>query len=196
MSLHDNGAHVWVIDPAKASVVATIVIPGAPEFMVYDEAADRIYLNIKSKDVVAVIDPSTNKVIAQWPTAPATLPHGLAFDAGTHQLFSSGGSGKLVAIDTKTGAVTGSIDIAQKVDQIAFDAAGARLYCAGADKMSVISTAGGKLKTLGDTIPRLPRKTSRSTRLRAWCGRRIPMAGVPMQNLGLRQSRNPRIASA
>jgi DNA-binding beta-propeller fold protein YncE len=147
---HDNGAHVWVIDPAKASVVATIVIPGAPEYMVYDESADRIYLNIKSKDVVAVIDPSTNKVIAQWPTAPATLPHGLAFDAVTHQLFSSGGSGKLVAIDTRTGAVTGSVDIAQKVDQIAFDAAGARLYCAGADKMSVISTAGGKLKTLGD----------------------------------------------
>jgi DNA-binding beta-propeller fold protein YncE len=74
----------------------------------------------------------------------------LALDAGNHQLYSSGGSGKLVAIDTKTGAVSGSIDIAQKVDQIAFDADGARLYCAGAGVMSVIATTGGKLQALGD----------------------------------------------
>jgi DNA-binding beta-propeller fold protein YncE len=147
---HDNGPNVWVIDPARKAVIDTISIPGAPEYMVYDAAADRIYLNIKNKDLVAVIEPSTNKVIAQWTTAPATLPHGLALDAGNHQLYSSGGSGKLVAIDTKTGAVSGSIDIAQKVDQIAFDADGARLYCAGAGVMSVIGTTGGKLQALGD----------------------------------------------
>jgi len=147
---HDNGVNVWVIDPVRKAVIDTISIPGAPEYMVYDNAADRIYLNIKNKDLVAVIDPSTNKVVAQWATAPATLPHGLALDAGNHQLYSSGGSGKLVAIDTKTGAVSGSIDIAQKVDQIAFDADGARLYCAGAGVMSVIATTGGKLQALGD----------------------------------------------
>jgi len=147
---HDNGEHVWVIDTAKKAVVDTISIPGVPEYMVYDNAADRIYLNIKNKDLVAVIEPSINKVVATWTTAPATLPHGLALDAGTHQLYSSGGSGKLVAIDTKTGAVTGSIDIAQKVDQIAFDADGARLYCAGADILSVVGTTGGKLQSLGD----------------------------------------------
>jgi DNA-binding beta-propeller fold protein YncE len=147
---HDDGADVWVIDPVKSTVIATISIPGVPEYMVYDPAADRIYLNIKNKDVVAVIDPSTNKVTAQWPTAPALLPHGLALDIGTHQLYSSGGNGKLVAIDTKTGAVTGSVEVAEKVDQIAFDADGAVLYCAGADKMSVIRTSGGKLQPLGN----------------------------------------------
>jgi DNA-binding beta-propeller fold protein YncE len=147
---HDDGANVWVIDPVRKAIIDTISIPGAPEYMVYDKAADRIYLNIKSKDLVAVIEPSTNKVVAQWTTVPATLPHGLALDAGNHQLYSSGGSGKLVAIDTKTGAVSGSIDIAQKVDQIAFDADGERLYCAGADVMSVIATTGGKLRALGD----------------------------------------------
>src|ERR1700680_2395984 len=77
---HDDGAEVWVIDRKAAKVVATVAVPGVPEFMVYDESTDRIYLNIKNKDIVAVIDPTANKVIARWPTAPATLPHGLALD--------------------------------------------------------------------------------------------------------------------
>lgn len=149
---HDNGADVWVIDPSKSMVVATINIPGVPEYMLYDETADRIYVNIKNKDVVAVIDPANNKVVGQWSTKPASLPHGLALNSDAHQLYSSGGNGKLVAIDTKTGAVTGSVDIVQKVDQIAFDAVGAILYCAGADKMSVIRAAGGKLAPLGEVI--------------------------------------------
>jgi len=147
---HDEGADVWVIDPKTAKVVATVAIPGVPEFMVYDESTDRIYLNIKSKDVVAVIDPAANKVIARWPTAPAAQPHGLALDADNHRIFSAGGNGKLVVIDTKTGSVTDTVDIVQKVDQIAFGASSGLVYCAGADKMSVVRTAGGQVLLLGD----------------------------------------------
>jgi YVTN family beta-propeller protein len=147
---HDDGADVWVIDPQTAKVVATIAIPGVPEFMVYDQSSDRIYLNIKDKNLVAVIDPSSSKVIAQWPTAPATQPHGLAVDTANHRIFSAGANGKLVAIDTTTGSVTSSADIVAKVDQIAFDAAGGLVYCAGTDKMSVVRTTGGKLSLLGD----------------------------------------------
>jgi DNA-binding beta-propeller fold protein YncE len=147
---HDEGMDVWVIDPAASKVVATIAIPGVPEYMVYDAAADRIYLNIKTKDSVAVIDPSTNKVVASWPTAPAAQPHGLALDAANHRIFSAGGNGKLVVIDTRSGSATGSIDIAAKVDQIALDAAGGLLYCAGASKMSVLQDTGGNLTSLGE----------------------------------------------
>jgi len=147
---HDDGTDVWVIDPKLAKVVATIAIPGVPEFMVFDQSADRIYLNIKNKDLVAVIDPSANKVIAQWPTAPATQPHGLALDDANHRIFSAGANGKLVAIDTTTGSAIGSVDIVAKVDQIAFDAPGGLLYCAGTGKMSVVRTSGGKLSLLGD----------------------------------------------
>ena len=138
-----------MIDPVTAKVVQSIAVAGVPEFMVYDARADRIYLNIKSKDSVAVIDPSQNKVVATWSTAPAVQPHGLALDADNHRIFSAGGTGKLVAIDTATGALIESIDIVPKVDQIAFDAAGGIIYCAGTDKMSVLSTKGGKLASLG-----------------------------------------------
>src|ERR1700680_1692587 len=147
---HDDGTDVWVIDPKMAKVGATIAVPGVPEFMVYDESTDRIYLNIKSKDIVAVIDPTANKVIARWPTAPATLPHGLALDTGNHRIFSAGANGKLVVIDTKTGSVTDAVDIVPKVDQIAFGASSGLVYCAGTDRMSVVRTTGGKVQLLGE----------------------------------------------
>jgi len=139
---HDNGANVWVIDPATAKVVGSIDVPGVPEFMVYDDTTDRIYLNIKSADKVAVIDPGAGKVVAQWPTAPASAPHGLALDAVNHRIFSAGGNGKLAVIDTKTGKLATAIDIAAKVDQIAFDPASQLVYCAGTGKLSIVRTSG------------------------------------------------------
>jgi YVTN family beta-propeller protein len=147
---HDNGADVWVIDPASSKVVATIKIPGVPEFMVYDPDQDLIYLNIKTKDTVAVIDPGKNLVTTQWPTGAAAQPHGLALDAANHRIFVAGGGGKLTVIDTKTGAISQTLDIAAKVDQIAFDAASGLLYCAGADKMSVLRATGAKLTSVGE----------------------------------------------
>ena len=147
---HDDGTDVWVIDPQEAKVVNTVPIPGAPEAMVYDPSTDRIYLNIKTRDVIAVIDPSSNAVIAQWSTAPATRPHGLALDLARHHIFSAGANGKLVAIDTTSGAASGSVDITPKVDQIALDAATGLLYCAGNDRISVVRVSGGKLSFLGE----------------------------------------------
>lgn len=147
---HDEGSNVWVIDPKTVKVTADIKVPGVPEFMVYDPGADRIYLNIKNKDQVAVIDPASNHVVAEWSTAPASLPHGMALDAEHHRIFTAGGNGKLAVIDTQSGRVVDSTDIAPKVDQIAFDPASHLLYCAGADKMSVINTSGAKLASAGE----------------------------------------------
>jgi len=147
---HDEGMDVWVIDALVAKVVTSIAIPGVPEAMVYDPPADRIYLNIKNKDVVAVIDPSTNVVIAQWPTAPATGPHGIALDGSGHRVLSAGANGKLVAIDTRSGVASDSIDITPKVDQIALDLRSGLLYCAGTDKISVVRVSDGKLTRLGE----------------------------------------------
>lgn len=147
---HDNGEHVWVIDPKSAKVIAAVAIPGAPEYMVYDASADRIYLNIKTVDAVVVIDPNSHSVVGQWATAPATQPHGLALDAGSHRVFASGANGKIVAISTQTGKVTATADIAVKVDQIAYDAEQHQIYCAGPDLLSVVQVTLNGLAFAGN----------------------------------------------
>lgn len=147
---HDDGSSVWVIDPARDRVVGSVEVPGAPELMEYDPSRNRIYLNIKSKDVVAVIDPRSNTTVAQWPTAPATHPHGLALDVAHHRIFVAGANGKLSVLDTHSGKLLGSVDIAERVDEIAFDPARKLLYCAGTGKMSVIRVSGDLLSEAGD----------------------------------------------
>ncbi len=147
---NDNGKYLWAIDPAAGKVIAAIEIPGEPECMAHDEAADRIYLNIKNLSEVAVIDTKTNTVVAHWPTAPVTGPHGLVFDAAASRVYSSGDNGKLVAIDTKTGQVIGSTEITKKVDQIAFDVSTRRIFCAGPDHLSVVKATATGVKFLGN----------------------------------------------
>jgi DNA-binding beta-propeller fold protein YncE len=147
---HDNGEHVWVIDPKAAKIVGAIDIPGAPEYMVCDAATNRIYLNIKTTDELVAIDPGSNKLVSRWPTAPAIKPHGLALDAQRQRLFVSGANGKLVAIDTMTGKITSSVDITEKVDQIAFDPGKHQIYCTGPDWMSVVDAASDQLKFIGN----------------------------------------------
>jgi DNA-binding beta-propeller fold protein YncE len=147
---NDNGRYVWVIDPDTLKVVAAIAIPGTPECMAHDAASHRVYLNLKSTSQVAAIDTRSNEIVAQWPTAPAAAPHGMAFDARTSLIFSSGDNGKLVAIDARSGRVTGSANIAAKVDQIAFDPDTRRVYCAGTGRMSVVQESGEGLQSLGE----------------------------------------------
>jgi DNA-binding beta-propeller fold protein YncE len=147
---NDNGKYLWAVDPDAGKVTAAIEIPGEPECMAHDATADRIYLNIKNLNEVAVIDTKTNAVVAHWPTAPATGPHGLAFDAAAGRIYSSGDNGTLVAIDTKTGKVVGSTETTPQVDQIAFDAVTRRIFCAGPDHLSVVAATAGGVKFLGN----------------------------------------------
>lgn len=147
---NDEGSHVWAIDADSGKVAATIDIPGAPEYMVYDSKADRIYLNIKTKNEIAVIDPSSDTLVAHWPTAPAEKPHGLAFDPASGRLFSAGANGILAVIDSGTGKMIGSVGIAKGVDQAAFDPLTGRIYCACADWMSVARETSDGAEFLGN----------------------------------------------
>ncbi len=135
-SANDEGTHIWEIDPVTEKVTGDIAIPGAPEYMVYDAATDRIYLNLKPASEMVVIDPAALKVVAHW-TTPFS-PHGLALDPVTGRLFSAGLKGQLGVIDTKTGNTIATVQIPEMVDQIAFDPATRRVYCACANVMGVV----------------------------------------------------------
>lgn len=146
---NDNGTYLWAVDPEAAKVVAAIAIPGEPECMAHDAATDRIYLNLKTRNEVAVIDLKTATVVTTWPTAPATGPHGLVFDAARGRIYSAGENGQLVALDSHTGKMIASTSIVEHVDQIAFDPATSRIFCAGPGAMSVVQASATGLTALG-----------------------------------------------
>jgi DNA-binding beta-propeller fold protein YncE len=148
---HDDGTDVWVIDPKADKITGTVTVAGAPEVLVYDPATDLLYQNIKPTDQLQVIDPAKNTVIATWPTAPVTSPHGLDLDSKHGLLFTAGKNGKLAAIDVSTGKVTSSCDIALKVDEIALNQTGDRIYCAcSSGFVSVVGVSGNTVTHLYD----------------------------------------------
>src|SRR6202790_5479117 len=61
-----HGKAASVIDPKTRKVVATIALSGKPEAPVAD-GKGRVYVNIEDKGSIAVIDSSSNKVVAEWP---------------------------------------------------------------------------------------------------------------------------------
>ena len=151
---HDDGAEDWIINAKTDALIGSVTIAGAPEYVAYDAATDRLYQNIKPANITQVINPLTHAVEASWPTAPMTSPHGLAIDSKMHHVFAAG-QGMAVMLDQKTGKVLASVAIAPGyVDQIAFDEGKKRLYCACGDAgaVSVVIETDAGLTLLG-TVP-------------------------------------------
>jgi DNA-binding beta-propeller fold protein YncE len=75
----------------------------------------------------------------------------MVVDGKAHRLFAAGSNGKLVVLDTRTGKMIGSTDIARGADQIAIDPALKRIYCAcGSGAISVVEETADGASRLGD----------------------------------------------
>lgn len=90
-----------VIDTKTRTVVATIALPGKPEFPAVDGAGN-VYDNIESKNEIVRLDAHAYKVTAEWPTG-CDSPSGLAMDQAGHRLFSVCDGKKMSVIDATTG---------------------------------------------------------------------------------------------
>jgi DNA-binding beta-propeller fold protein YncE len=146
----DNGTEVWVIDARSEKIVGTVKVSGAPEWIEYDPATDRLYQNVKTDATVQVIAPDEKKVKEVWKTAPATGPHGLAVDTAAGRVYTAGNNGKLAVLDIKTGKLLASADIGTGVDQIAFDPEKKRIYCACRSVLSVVEATPDGAKLLAN----------------------------------------------
>jgi DNA-binding beta-propeller fold protein YncE len=149
---NDGGTNIWVYDPTAGNVVQTLTIDKAPESSVFDRKAHILYQNIKTANEIQEIDTQSGKVLANWPTAPATSPHGLVMDAKSQLLFCAGKNDTLVAIDVKTGAVTQTVTLASATDQIAVDSKLRRIYCPGSGSITVVQLDDAGKATVAQTL--------------------------------------------
>src|SRR5580765_5844791 len=121
------------------------------EDLALDEQNKRLFQVVKGANALMAIDPSNNKVLETWSTAPATNPHGMALVPDSETVLVAGGSGKLALINRSSGKVVASADIAPRVDEMAYDPGLHTAYCAsGQGKISVVRVAADKLTAVGD----------------------------------------------
>ncbi|HWF37528.1 MAG TPA: YncE family protein [Candidatus Acidoferrales bacterium] len=133
-----NGKTATLIDPATLRVVATISLGGEPEYPQADPDTGVIYQNLEDTNELVVVDPQMQAVVKRFSLGPGTRPTGLALDVANHRLFSTC-SGKLIVLNTNTGAVVGVLPIGAGTDGAGYDPALKRVYTAnGVGSMTVI----------------------------------------------------------
>lgn len=120
-SFNGRGHSATVIAAPSGAAVATIELPGKPEFAAADSAAGRVFVNIEDKNEIAVIDTRQHKIVATWPIAPGESASGMAFDAAHHRLFIGCENQLMLMIDSSNGKVVSSVPIGAGVDANAFD---------------------------------------------------------------------------
>jgi len=116
-----------VIDPATATVIATVPMGGRAEFAAAD-GNGMIYDNIENTDEVVALDSRTLKIKVRWPLAPAGTPTALAMDAKHRRLFIGGRNQIMAIMDADNGKVLQSFPITTGVDTIIFDADSGLVY--------------------------------------------------------------------
>lgn len=116
-----------VIDPAKGAVIATINLPGKPEFAVSD-GAGHVYVNLEDKSELAQLDTASDKVLHVWPLAPCKSPSGLAIDIVHQRLFSVCDNGVMTITDASDGHDVATVPIGDGPDVVVFDATESMIY--------------------------------------------------------------------
>lgn len=92
-----------VIDAATQKVVATIPLPGKPEFPAVD-GKGTVFDNIEDKSEIVRLDAHARKLTAEWP-AGCDSPSGLAIDTAGSRLFAVCDGKKMAVVDSNSGKV-------------------------------------------------------------------------------------------
>ncbi|RZU40128.1 YncE family protein [Edaphobacter modestus] len=108
------------------------------EAIAIDEASDKLYVNIRDKKQIGVVDLKDAKVVDSWTTPDLNLNTAMSIDAVNHRLFVVGRKpGMLYVFDTTTGKVMDKQPSVNIADGMAWDAQMKRIYIAGSQGLSI-----------------------------------------------------------
>jgi DNA-binding beta-propeller fold protein YncE len=109
------------LDVANGKADPAVELGGKPEFLAAD-GQGKAYINLEDKDLVAVVDTKTMKVLNKWPTAPGGSPVGMAMDVARRRLFvGCRRPPKLIVMSAEDGKVLADLPIGAGVDATKFD---------------------------------------------------------------------------
>jgi hypothetical protein len=130
-----------VIDPATRVEHQDIKLPGHPESFQIDHRSRRAYVNVPNAGQIAVIDFAAGRQVATWalPGLAGNFP--MAIDDTGETIASVFRSPpRLVFLDSRTGAVSGSYPTCADADDVFFDPRRRRVYVScGAGAVDVFS---------------------------------------------------------
>ncbi len=132
-----------VIDTATQKVVATIKLPGKPEFPTVD-GQGMVFVNIETKNSIVRLDAKSKELSATWPLVGCESPSGMAIDRGNHRLFSVCDGNKMAITDYQSGKVVATPAIGDSPDAAGFDEKHQLAFSSNGDGTLTIVNAGSK----------------------------------------------------
>src|SRR5580698_7041257 len=133
---------VSVIDTAERKVIATIALPGKPEFPAAD-GRGAVFVNIEDKNEIVRLDAAEKKITATWPLSGCDSPSGLAMDTTGRRLFSVCDGKAMAVTDANTGKTLATPSIGDSPDAAGYDAKRKLAFSSNGDGTLTIVDASG-----------------------------------------------------
>ena len=119
-AFNGRSKNVTVIDTAKRVVVATIALPGKPEFPEAD-GKGHVFDNIEDKNSIVRLDAMSKTLTDTWPLPGCESPSGMAIDREHHRLFSVCDGKAMAVVDAESGKMLASPMIGDGPDAAGYD---------------------------------------------------------------------------
>jgi DNA-binding beta-propeller fold protein YncE len=158
-NLSDSEISVFSVDQGK--LIDKISIPGNNvESMGIDHIHGRLYVNIRDKQQIGVVDLVTRKVIATWTAAGLQKNTALAVDEKNERIFVAGRNPGIFYVFDNNGKVVGQKPCANINDDMAWDPVLKRVYVSGTQGLSIFHQDSPDTYTKIADIPTNGGKTS------------------------------------
>jgi YVTN family beta-propeller protein len=151
-AFNGRSKNVTVIDTEKRTVLATVALPGTPEFPAVD-GNGTVFVNIEDKNEIVRLDAVSKTATATWPLAGCDSPSGLAIDAAGHRLFSVCDGKTMVVTDSTSGKSLAKPAIGDGPDATGYDAAHKLAFSSNGDGTLTIIDAGKPNYPVLETVP-------------------------------------------
>ena len=139
---------VTVIDTASQKVIATVALPGKPEFPVAD-GKGFVFDNIEDKNSIVRLDAKNPRITDTWSIAPCESPSGLAIDRTGRKLFAVCEDKKMAVVNADTGKVIATPTIGNGPDAAGYDPKTKLAFSSNGDgSVTVVDTNGGSYKVV------------------------------------------------
>lgn len=130
---------ITIISTKDHRKVADVAIDGDNiESMAIDHAHQRLFVNIRDKKAIGMVDLMSNKVVNTWTAPGINRNTPMKFDEQNQQLFVAGRTpGRFFVFDTTNGTLITTLDCVDMADDLTWDPELHRIYVTGAHGISI-----------------------------------------------------------
>ncbi|WP_353062201.1 YncE family protein [Tunturibacter psychrotolerans] len=140
-AFNGRSKNATVINTTQRTVVATIPLPGKPEFPTVD-GDGTVFVNIEDKNEIVRLDAATTTATGTWQLTGCDSPSGMAIDVAGHRLFSVCDGRKMAVTDSKSGKSLATPAIGEGPDAAGYDAAHKLAFSSNGDgSLTIVDAA-------------------------------------------------------